>query len=272
MKYFFLFLISLNTYAFRLNTNISAAFDSEVNIYVASNSDCSEFSMTPSELLSIAVDGADEYWNTVATANLTLSSGGLYQTTDNDFLTGELCAEDSDTTCPSGSVPQVDDIVISCNSNTTNFPSSSYLALSAPISLSGTEIKGSVILINNTTNTNFGTLSRSEQVSVLAHEIGHALGLGHTEDNAALMYYKTSEHRFALNKDDVRGITYLYPYSPGGLFDCDLFLGGTIKEIEEKYSYLNPFKSLFMGFFLSIILFFMISRTGVYLNKLKFLK
>ena len=263
MKYLILFIISFKAYSFRLNTNIGAAFDNEVNIYVTSNSTCDQFSMSPSELLEIALDGADEYWNTVATANLTLSRGGILDTTDSDYLTGELCAEDSDTSCPAGSVPKANDIVVICNSNTTNFPSSTYLALSAPNHLSGSEIKGSVILINNSTNTNFGNLSRSEQVSVLAHEIGHALGLGHTEDNAALMYYRTNEHRFALAKDDVQGITYLYPYSPGSLIDCDLLFGGTIKDINESSLPINGLKSLFLGLFISIFfikLFITVSR------------
>lgn len=50
-------------------------------------------------------------------------------------------------------------------------------------------------------------------VTIAAHEIGHSLGLGHSDDPDALMFptYFTS-HRF-LGRDDVNGIQSLYPAS-----------------------------------------------------------
>ncbi|MCC6137944.1 MAG: matrixin family metalloprotease [Bdellovibrionaceae bacterium] len=47
---------------------------------------------------------------------------------------------------------------------------------------------------------------------VLAHEIGHILGLGHSEDTSALMYFDASaKGTLNLAQDDIDGITYLYP-------------------------------------------------------------
>ncbi len=215
MKIILLLYFSFSSaHAFRLNTNIGAKYDgSKAKIYVTSNSSCDQIGISASELLDMAMEGADDFWNKVPTSNLKLERGGIYETSDSLFLTGQLCARDSGSSCSdSTSVPEVSDIVIACNTETTkNFPSSSYLAISAPTSLSGSDIKGSIILINNSSNTNFKNLSRSEMVSVLAHEIGHAVGLGHSNKSEALMYYQNSDKLSRLSQDDIDGISYLYP-------------------------------------------------------------
>src|SRR5690606_29136124 len=53
---------------------------------------------------------------------------------------------------------------------------------------------------------------RTQLKIILAHEIGHILGLGHSHDESALMYYNASaKEDLNLAQDDIDGITYLYP-------------------------------------------------------------
>ncbi len=69
--------------------------------------------------------------------------------------------------------------------------------------------------------------------SVIAHEMGHMMGLGHTPDTNALMYPSIDPNvktKFALAKDDSDGMIWIYPRSEvsGGLFGC-----GTIETVNH---------------------------------------
>ncbi|HUP22866.1 MAG TPA: Calx-beta domain-containing protein, partial [Thermoanaerobaculia bacterium] len=52
---------------------------------------------------------------------------------------------------------------------------------------------------------------------VLAHELGHTLGFGHSKDRAALMHAsaKGDGRGGQLGVDDIKGLFYLYPGAPG---------------------------------------------------------
>lgn len=70
------------------------------------------------------------------------------------------------------------------------------------------------LLLNATTNgqASIRFLSSDRVRIVIAHELGHVLGLGHASERASLMYFDTtSKTALALSRDDVDGIAYLYP-------------------------------------------------------------
>ena len=92
-------------------------------------------------------------------------------------------------------------------------------------------------------NNSFNSKSRGEQVAIIAHEIGHAIGLGHSQFDHNLMYYQSISTRERLGWDDIDGVTYLYPTEQpiGG---C-----GVIEDIS---------KNNFLMSFLIGILFFML--------------
>ncbi|HUP58225.1 MAG TPA: matrixin family metalloprotease, partial [Bdellovibrionota bacterium] len=67
-------------------------------------------------------------------------------------------------------------------------------------------------------------ISEDELAAVIAHEFGHSLGLGHSEDSHALMHAEAVSVP-SLAADDVDAITSLYANPPsadeqGGMFGC----------------------------------------------------
>jgi hypothetical protein len=212
-KWSLFFLLVTNASAFTLNNSLAARYKkSKVSVRVASNTDtCTNAGTTESELLSYVEPAIEEFWNGVPTSRLRLVEDGYLETSDANFRTGKLCVI-GEATCTGATIPEVSDIVITCNNNTVNnFPTSTLLALTLPTNLRNKNILGSVIIINDAAGSLFGQLSKAEKISVIAHEIGHAVGLGHSLDKAALMYYQTIPNRFSLGEDDIDGITYLYP-------------------------------------------------------------
>lgn len=207
--------ISSFSHAWTLNNNFGASFkDDKVKVYVDAGTTCAGVSLTADELKGMITPAVDDFWNRVPTSSLELKAAGFSDpiTTMNH---GRLCSPTDDDCItdgendPGGLIPAVKDIVIACNDNIDNFGASNVLAVTIPNKFSGKSIVGAVILIND--GSTFGTLSKSDQISVIAHEIGHAIGLGHSKETEALMYYRTVDQRKRLGQDDVDGVSYLYP-------------------------------------------------------------
>jgi hypothetical protein len=207
------------THAYTLNNNFGAAFENhQVKVKVAGDTTCLAAKATIYELSDHIDKAIHEFWNRVPTSGLRLTNGGF---TDSIPLlnTGRLCAPTDDTCLNEANaatdpnrrlIPPVDEIVIACNDNTDNYGGGNVIAVTIPNKFSGRKIKGAIILINNS-STVFANLSDADRSSVIAHEIGHAIGLGHSEDKSALMYFRTVNQRKSLGQDDVDGVSYLYP-------------------------------------------------------------
>ena len=85
----FLF-FSISAYSFTLNNGAGAAFKKEViKVNVAAHT-CTNIGVTNSELLSIAEEAVNLFWNRVATSKLEMTGGSIV-TVASDFQTGQVC-------------------------------------------------------------------------------------------------------------------------------------------------------------------------------------
>lgn len=241
-------LITAKAHAFTMNNSAKIVFaQDEVKVNVAGGF-CTNLGITDEELLSIVGTAVDNFWNKSPTSRLKLRKGSIVNVAT-DFHTGTIC-EPSTNCDPNPDLAVDSDILISCNNNSANFSSSAILAVTIPNNISGATILGSLVLINDQASNQFDTKNRSEKAAIIAHELGHAFGLGHSPVQDSLMYYATMSTRKALGRDDIDGISYLYPkqqpFSGCGSID----LNGSDKP--------NWWGGLFIGF--SLIALFEILR------------
>lgn len=203
-------IISFSAQAFTLNNSATIVFgQDEVKVNVASGN-CSNIGIDENELLTIIGDAVNQYWNKSPTSRLKLRSGTLQDLSAIDYAGAEIC--NPSTSCdPNPALAVASDVLITCNNNAVNFPNSGVLAVTIPNNISGKKIIGSLIMINDRADNLFKTKSRDEKISIIAHELGHAFGLGHSPVNDSLMYYSTVRMRQSLGSDDIDGISYLYP-------------------------------------------------------------
>lgn len=249
-------LVGLNSMAFTLNTNFAAAFPGEeVKVNLATH-DCTNLPYTNDEILSMASEGVNKFWNKVPTSKLKIRRGE-HVSVAGDFESGALCTSNTNGCVANPALSGQSQILISCNSNTTNFSSNGVLAVTANVNTSGSDIVGSVILLNNRSGSGLATLSRESFISVLAHEIGHAVGLGHSPVTDSLMYYANIANRVSLGEDDMDGITYLYPREQPT--SC-----GSVAYIQDDYKGGKPIASLILS--IGLITFTLKSRKKALLS------
>lgn len=199
-----LFFLLQSSFAFTLSNSGRVRLPGpEIQLVIASNI-CSVAGFNSAQELADMVQASvDEYWNRIPTCALEFEVSGV----DSSITTT------SDTLLASLQKTTAGKILIGCSDNATLFDSSSTLGVGSINTASGDR---GTFLINNK-DTTFANLSSQEKLAVIAHELGHAFGLGHSGDPAALMYYSVGgKVQERLSIDDYDACSYLYPHeSPG---------------------------------------------------------
>lgn len=203
MKYLLIYLCFITqAQAWTLGGSGTMGFQtsSDINVYVASNT-CQHAGFTSAQMQSLIEDAAATFWNSVPTSSLKLT----YISVKN------IDTSSSDINTLINNSVSNNQILVGCSADATTFSSGSILAVGGMGCLTNSDCRGAVLL-NDTASTLLSSISYDTVKSTFAHELGHALGLGHTSVPEALMYYSaTNKVQKKLNQDDIDGITYLYP-------------------------------------------------------------
>ena len=211
-KSFFALLITLllssQSEAFTLlSSSITSGWDTETLTFDVNETSCTALGITSSDL-NEAIDLAVNLWNTVPTSKLKIAKGSIVTTTAHASNPVIYCSN----TSQNDNIPGVGGI----GATTGGHPSTGSLILNG----------------DSTKNTYFNNLSVTFRAIVLAHEMGHVMGIGHSETSYALMYYDIStKENLNLAQDDVDALTWLNPRSDlsDGIMGC-----GTINDIGNQ--------------------------------------
>jgi hypothetical protein len=184
--------------AFTLNSVVQRGWHGDVLRFSYNMTGCP---ITEAEMTA-AIDAAVDVWNTVPTSRVTLERGGT-------------------TTATSAQASSVGAPLIVCDTamSTTLSGDSNNIPAATGVGSLNQQVVYAYILLNAESgkSANVGNLSATKLALIMAHEIGHALGLGHTSNTSALMYFDaTAKTQLSLAQDDMDGITYLYPREEGG--------------------------------------------------------
>lgn len=178
-------LITISSQAFTLLVNAPGWQTKSLTIHV-NNANCSV------DLIPLVQEAA-ELWNSVSTASLKLSVSSTSTYTLAGFT--------------SLSYPNIAGVVC----DTSFGASDSTLGLGTYAYGSGNSY--GYVRVNASGGTgDVSNVERKAQVITLAHELGHALNIGHTNDSSAIMYYSIgTKTDISLSWDDIQAYTYLYP-------------------------------------------------------------
>ena len=199
-------------WGFTLNNTVAAYFPgNDIPVNVAAHT-CTNLGVSNQDLLEMVDEAVNNYWNKAPNSRLRLRKGSLTSVAA-AFQTEPGCTSNNGSCTPNPNLIVTGGILISCNIDTgtpANF-SAGVMAVTIPNNIQGRNINGSLILLNDKLDNSFKSKSHDEQVAILAHEIGHGIGLGHSPVEDSLMYYASIPTRRSLGWDDLDGLAYLYP-------------------------------------------------------------
>jgi hypothetical protein len=183
-------------HAFTLISSTGAHFPvSDVPIDYNDSSCSSAF--TTAQLTSYIEGAIGQYWNSIPSAGMKLSLGN------------------SSTSAPSFGNPLVNNrILVVCRTSWSG--GASALAVGT-MSWTSTQTGGLMDLNIGGGSADLRNTSDAGKIRVIAHEMGHALGLGHSDKDYALMYFQLVSQS-GISEDDEAGFTYLYPSSMSNAF------------------------------------------------------
>jgi hypothetical protein len=170
-----------------------------------------------------ALQAAVDLWNRVPNSRLKLTVGSDVSVTPTQL---KSCVSTS--TVPMPVIACDADLGTTLAQDVSTIPAATLGFDCIP---SGTTLTYAFILLNAdpTASANVGALSSTLLQIVVAHELGHVLGLGHTSNENSLMFYSVgSKSALALSQDDMDGLAFLYPrreLGDGGIFGC-----GTVRD------------------------------------------
>lgn len=138
------------------------------------------------------ITAAAEIWNNVPTSSVKVTYGGSTTSTVSASPTTVYCET---------------------NFQTLTGADQNFVPAAAAVSTSTGRITRGLLVLNVSAGTaNIAAYDSTALRIILAHEIGHILGLGHSQSDFALMWYSASGRIASnLSQDDIDGITYLYP-------------------------------------------------------------
>jgi len=268
MKIFFIIHIFLflntNAYAvFTLNPDTGRGFKkNNINIIV-SNTDCTNAGFSTSKYKDLIEDAVTDYWNSVSTSAINLNVKSINSNYDISGLTFDNALD----------IVPANTILAGCNaSGSTDFDGSanpsgkSSILGAAVMSCSGSNCK-SVLILNAHPTSSVADLNRKNLIATIAHELGHAIGLGHSSSKLNLMYYSIGgKTQTWLGNDDIKGVTYLYPHEEE--LSCLLGSFGTIDTNRNKPNN-TGLVNLGLGFILMLTLGLLIQMLHLLTIKVK---